>query len=61
VPFIRLIAMVAAVALGVCVLMYVLTGRPGWRRLAWRVVSVAGAAVGVVLLLLLLEHLLGPA
>jgi len=53
--------MAAAVALGVCVLMYVLTGRPGWRRLAWRVVSVAGAAVGVVLLLLLLEHLLGPA
>lgn len=60
-PFIRLIVLVAAVALGVSVLMYVLTGRPGWRRLAWRVVSVAGAAVGVVLLLLLLEHLLGPA
>jgi magnesium-transporting ATPase (P-type) len=61
VPFIRLIALVAAVALGISVLMYLLTGRPGWRRLAWRVVIVAGAAVGLVLLLLLLEHLLGPA
>jgi hypothetical protein len=61
VPFLRLIALVAAVALGVSVLMYVLTGQPGWRRLAWRVVSVAGAAAGLVLLLLLLEHLLGSA
>jgi len=35
------------------------TGRPAWRRLAWRVFSFAAIAVGVVLLLLLLEHLLG--
>ena len=39
--------------------MYVVTGRAGWRRLAWRVFSVAAVAVGVVSLLLLLEHLLG--
>jgi hypothetical protein len=59
VPFIRLIALVAAIVIGISVLMYVVTGRPGWRRLAWRAFSVAAVAVGVVSLLLLLEHLLG--
>ena len=58
-PFIRLIAIAAAVAIALCVLMYVATGRPAWRRLAWRVFSFAAIAVGVVSLLLLLEHLLG--
>jgi len=52
---------VAAAALGISVPMYVLTGQPGWRRVAWRAVSVAGVAAGVVPLLLLLEHLLGAA
>jgi len=61
VPFIGLIALVAAAVLGISVPMYVLTGQPGWRRVAWRAVSVAGVAAGVVPLLLLLEHLLGAA
>jgi cytochrome bd-type quinol oxidase subunit 1 len=59
VPYIRLIALVAAVVIAVCVLLYVVTGRPAWRRLAWQVFSFAAIAVGVVSLLLLLEHLLG--
>lgn len=58
-PLIRLIALVAAVVIAVSVLMYVFTGRAAWRRLAWRVFSFAAIAVGVVSLLLLLEHLLG--
>lgn len=58
-PLIRLIALVAAVVIAVSVLMYVFTGRPAWRRFAWRVFSFAAIAVGVVSLLLLLEHLLG--
>jgi len=59
VPFIRLIALAAALAIALSVLLYMVTGRPAWRRLAWRVFSFAAIAVGVVLLLLLLEHLLG--
>ncbi len=58
-PFIRLIALAAALAIALSVLLYMVTGRPAWRRLAWRVFSFAAIAVGVVLLLLLLEHLLG--
>lgn len=58
-PFIRLIALVAAIVVGFSVLMYLVTGRPAWRRLAWQVFSVAAIVVGVVSLLLLLEYLLG--
>ena len=60
-PFIRLLALVTAIAVGLCVLMYVLTGKTHWRHRAWRIVSVAGVVVAIVLLLLLFEHLLGGA
>jgi hypothetical protein len=53
-----LIALAAAVIVGVCVLLYMVTGQPRWRRLGWRAFSVAAAAVAVVLALLLAEHLL---
>lgn len=58
-PFIRLIALAAALVIALSVLLYMVTGRSAWRRLAWRVFIFAAIAVGVVLLLLLLEHLLG--
>ncbi|MDX1375296.1 MAG: hypothetical protein R3357_07020 [Burkholderiales bacterium] len=57
-PLLRLIALVAAVIVGIAVLLYMVTGQARWRRLAWRTVSVAAVAAGVVLLLLLAEHLL---
>jgi len=56
--FLRLIAFAAAIVVGASVLMYMLTGQPRWRRFAWRSFSVAAAGVGVVVLLLLVEHLL---
>jgi len=53
-----LIALAAAIIVGVSVLLYMVTGQPRWRRFAWRAFSAAAAALAVVLLLLLAEHLL---
>lgn len=57
-PLVRLIALAAAIIVGVSVLLYMVTGQPRWRRFAWRAFSAAAAALAVVLLLLLAEHLL---
>lgn len=54
----RFIAFAAAIVVGASVLMYMVTGQPRWRRFAWRSFSVGAAGVGVVVLLLLFEHLL---
>jgi len=59
--FLRFIALAAAIVVGGSVLLYMITGQARWRRFAWRAFSVAAALVGVVLLLLLAEHLLGAA
>jgi len=59
--FIRFIALATAIVVGASVLLYVVTGQPGWRRFAWRVFSVAAVAVAVALLFLLLEQLLSAA
>ena len=60
-PFVRFIVLVAVIAIGVSVLLYMATGQAKWRRLAWQVFSAAAVAVAVVLLLLLAEHLLAVA
>ncbi|HSH07661.1 MAG TPA: hypothetical protein VLA41_08370 [Burkholderiales bacterium] len=57
--YLRFIALAAAFAVGVSVILYILTGQTRFRRFAWRAFSVAAVLIGVVLLLLLAEHLLG--
>ncbi len=59
--YLRFIALAAAIAVGVSVLLYMVTGQTRFRRFAWRAFSVAAALVGALLLLLLAEHLLGSA
>lgn|GEM_PF-1444508 len=56
--FVRFVALVAVIAVGVSVLLYLVTGQAKWRRIAWRVFSVAAVAIVAVLLLLLAERLL---
>jgi len=57
VVFIRILVVAAAIVLGFGVLMYVLTGQPGWRRFTWRAFSVSVLALLVVLVLFALERL----
>jgi hypothetical protein len=59
VNLVRILGLIAAVAVGYCVLMYVMTGQPKWRRVGWKIFSVAVFAIVGLLLLFLLERLLG--
>ncbi len=55
---IRVVGLVVAVALGVSVLLWAMTGERKWLRIAWRLFRYAVFAVALVLLLLLAERLL---
>lgn len=56
---VRFLGLIAAVAVGFCVLMYVATGQPAWRRVGWKIFSVAVFAIVLLLVLFVLERLLG--
>ena len=56
---VRILGLIAAVAVGTCVLMYVMTGQRKWRRVGWKIFSVAVFVILGLLLLFLLERLLG--
>jgi hypothetical protein len=55
---VRILGLLVAVALGVCVLMYVMTGERRYLRYAWQVFKYALFLVVLVLLLLFGERLL---
>jgi len=55
---IRVVGLLVAVALGVSVLLWAMTGERKWLRIAWRLFRYAVFAVALVLLLLLAERLL---
>ena len=55
---VRVLGLLVAVALGVCVLMYMMTGERKYLRYAWQVFKYALFLVVLVLLLLFGERLL---
>jgi hypothetical protein len=55
----RVAVLVVAIVLGACVLAWLLTGNPRWRRIAWLVFKYAVFAALVLLLLFAAEALLG--
>lgn len=55
---VRILGVLAAIAVGFCVLMYVTTGQRKWRRVGWQIFSVAVFATVALLLLFLFERLL---
>ena len=60
-PLVRILALFAAIAIGFCVLMYVVTGQGKWRRIGWQIFSAAVFATVLVLLLFLFERLVAAA
>lgn len=54
----RILGLATALALGVTVLLWAMTGERRWLRLAWRLFRYAVFAIALVLLLLLAERLL---
>jgi heme O synthase-like polyprenyltransferase len=54
----RILGVATAVALGVTVLLWAMTGERKWLRLAWRLFRYAVFAIALVLLLFLAERLL---
>jgi hypothetical protein len=54
----RILGLATAVALGVTVLLWAMTGERKWLRLAWRLFRYAVFAIALVLLLFLAERLL---
>jgi hypothetical protein len=54
----RIVALLAVIAVGVCVLAWVFTGNRKYLRVAWRVFQIALAAILVFLALLFFERLL---
>lgn len=54
----RIAALLAVIAVGVCVLAWVFTGNRKYLRAAWRVFQIALAAILVFLALLFFERLL---
>jgi heme O synthase-like polyprenyltransferase len=59
VPVVRIVALLTAIAIGVLVLGWMLTGERRWLRLAWQVFRYALFCLVAVLLLLAAEHLAG--
>jgi hypothetical protein len=55
---IRIVAVVVAIALGACVLLWLATGERKWLGYAWNVFRVALAVVAAMLVLLFAERLL---
>ncbi len=56
--FIRVVVVLVAIALGACVLLWLLTNERRWLRYAWRLFKVALLVVVLFLLLLFGERLL---
>jgi hypothetical protein len=56
--FVRIVAVLAAIALGVCVLLWLVTGERKWLRYAWILFKVSLCVVVIFLLLLFGERLL---
>ena len=56
--FIRVVAVLVAIALGLCVAVWAVTGERRWLRYAWTLFKVALAVVVLFLLLLFGERLL---
>jgi hypothetical protein len=56
--FVRIVALLAAIALGVCVLLWLTTGERKWLRYAWALFKVSLCVVVIFLLLLFGERLL---
>ncbi|HEY6821995.1 MAG TPA: hypothetical protein VI321_08230 [Burkholderiales bacterium] len=54
----RILGLATALALGVTVLLWAMTGERKWLRLAWRLFRYAVFAIALVLLLFLAERLL---
>ena len=54
----RILGLATAVALGVTVLLWAMTGERKWLRVAWRLFRYAVFAIALVLLLFLAERLL---
>jgi heme O synthase-like polyprenyltransferase len=54
----RILGVATAVALGVTVLLWAMTGERKWLRLAWRLFRYAVFAIALVLLLFVAERLL---
>jgi hypothetical protein len=54
----RILGLATAVALGVTVLLWAMTGERKWLRIAWRLFRYAVFAVALILLLFLAERLL---
>jgi len=54
----RILGLATALALGVTVLLWAMTGERKWLRLAWRLFRYAVFAMALVLLLFLAERLL---
>ena len=54
----RVLGLATAVALGVTVLLWAMTGERKWLRLAWRLFRYAVFAIALILLLFLAERLL---
>jgi hypothetical protein len=61
VPLVRILGLIAAIAVGFCVLMYLMTGQGKWRRIGWQIFSAAVFATVLVLLLFLFERLVAAA
>jgi hypothetical protein len=57
----RIVALLAVIAVGGCVLAWVFTGNRKYLRVAWRVFQIALAAILVFLALLFFERLLDMA
>jgi heme O synthase-like polyprenyltransferase len=54
----RILGLATAVALGVTVLLWAMTGERRWLRIAWRIFRYAVFAIALVLMLFLAERLL---
>lgn len=54
----RIVAVLAAIALGVCVLLWLLTGERKWLRYAWTLFKISLCVLVIFLLLLFGERLL---
>jgi hypothetical protein len=57
---VRIIGLATAIALGVSVLLWVVTGNRKWLRLAWLIFKYALFLVLLILLLFFAERLLAP-
>ena len=58
---VRIIGLASAIALGVAVLLWAVTGERKWLHLAWRIFRYALFVILLVLMLFLAERLLGLA